>query len=252
MSDRLFGTIRRCVAVGVFCLFTSAAHSQQTGVPYSIWNVLSGVMGVPESCIWNTCPVQSQTWEGVTEQLWSLAPTGTQGFYNIVNQTSGIVLDVPTPECYQNNGCRIQQWESNGSWQQQWTPIPTDTGWTFTLANRLSGKVIDNPTQCAGLDGCNLQQWDSNGGPQQQCLFIQQNTGQSNYPPSVGVTILVNGSFDDDPSWIQSSDPEYQAIAAILAMRQSITSGTRMAQSIGRIIRISTTVVPRSPTLSIA
>ncbi len=74
--------------------------------------------------------------------------------------------------------------------------------------------MIDNPTQCAGYDGCNLQQWDSNGGPQQQWLFIQQNNGQPNFPPSGGVTILVNGSFDDDPSWIQSSDPEYQAIAA--------------------------------------
>ena len=70
MSDRVFWTIRRCFGVGTFCLFTCVAHAQQTGVPYAIWNVLSGVMGVPESCIWNTCPAQSQTWEGVTEQVW--------------------------------------------------------------------------------------------------------------------------------------------------------------------------------------
>lgn len=189
-------------------------HAQQTGVPYLLFNGLSGVMGVPDYCVSNGCPVQTQTFIGLTQQLWSLQATDGQGFFNLVNQTSGRVIDVPTPACVDNNGCQLQQYDWNGAWQQDWTLVPTDYGFTFTLANRLSGKVIDNPTQCAGLDGCPLQQWDSNGGVQQMWQFVQQNSGQPNYPPAGGVTILVNGSFDDDPSWINPSDPEYQAIGA--------------------------------------
>lgn len=190
-------------------------QAQQAGVPYNVWNGLGGVvMGVPLYCISDGCPVQTQTYTGLTQQIWTLQPTDGQGFYSIISQTSGKVIDVPTPDCVNNNGCQVQQWDSSGAWQQQWTLVPTDIGWTFNIANRLSGKVLDNPTQCAGQDGCPLQQWDSNGGLQQEWQFNQVNNGQLNVPPSGGVTILVNGSFDDDPSWINPSDPEYQAIAA--------------------------------------
>lgn len=210
LTARVCPSVLGSLAVLLFCI---PLHAQQTGVPYILFNGLAGVMGVPLYCVSDGCPVQTQTLTGLTQQIWSLQPADWQGFYSIVNQTSGKVIDVPTPTCVDNNGCQLQQYDSSGAWQQQWTPVPTDYGWTFTLANRLSGKVIDNPTQCAGLDGCPLQQWDSNGGVQQMWQFVQQNNGQQNFPPPGGVTILVNGSFDDDPSWINPSDPEYQAIA---------------------------------------
>lgn len=74
--------------------------------------------------------------------------------------------------------------------------------------------MIDVPTPtCVYNNGCQLQQWDSNGGWQQQWQFVPQN-GPPPSPPPSGVTILVNGSFDDSPDWMNSTDPEYQAIAA--------------------------------------
>lgn len=92
--------------------------------------------------------------------------------------------------------------------------MPADAAGEFSIVNRLSGKVIDVPTPtCDNDNGCHLQQWDSNGGWQQQWQFVPQGAPPPSPPPS-GVTILVNGSFDGTPDWMNASDPEYQAIAA--------------------------------------
>jgi hypothetical protein len=73
-----------------------------------------------------------------------------------------------------------------------YTVTPSLSGYTFSPASRTYANVTANQTGAS----------------------FSSSTGSPPVSPTSSLTILVNGSFDEDPSWENTTDPEYQAIAA--------------------------------------
>ena len=63
-------------------------------------------------------PILHESFDGGEDQNWQLQALGN-GYYYVVNELTGKVLDVPEPEANQN-GLQVQQWDLNSGLRQQW------------------------------------------------------------------------------------------------------------------------------------
>src|SRR5579859_15496 len=75
---------------------------------------------------------------------------------------------------------------------QTYTVTPSLSGYSFTPASRTYANIAANQTTAS----------------------FASTTGSKPPQPTSSFTVLVNGSFDEDPTWEMSTDPEYQAIQA--------------------------------------
>ena len=76
-------------------------------------------------------------------------------------------------------------------------------GGTYTVTPSLSGYTFSPPSRTY-----------ANVNSNQPSVSFTSSIGITPTPSTSSFTILVNGSFNEDPSWENPTDPEYQAIAA--------------------------------------
>jgi hypothetical protein len=140
--------------------------SQSSG---KVLAVEGGPFGVAATA--DGAPIQQWSDNGGTNQHWWLVAT-TEGYFKIVSESSGKVLDVTGGPAATADGVRIQQWSDNGGTNQQWQLVPAGAG-MFTVRARSSGKVLDITGGPASTgDGVPIQQWSDNGGTNQQWTLV--------------------------------------------------------------------------------
>jgi arabinan endo-1,5-alpha-L-arabinosidase len=94
------------------------------------------------------------TYQNAANQNWSWQHTDS-GYYEVIAQHSGKVLDVTN--CSTANGANVRQWTWLDNTCQQWRITPTTEGY-FQLTNRNSGEVLDS-ANCGVPNGTNVDQW---------------------------------------------------------------------------------------------
>ncbi len=102
----------------------------------------SYVIDLPTQCAGqNGCVLQVYLSNGGPQQYWALVPVPGTNYYNIVNQLSGLLMDMPTQCATIPNGiCYVQQFQADGGPQQNWQLSPVGNGTScYYIDNELSG-----------------------------------------------------------------------------------------------------------------
>lgn len=171
----------RVLILTLFCLGASALSvGRVTTASALTWGGYEIVNDNSNKCLdsngLTTGPRMLQ-WQCVANanQIWTLNYTGSGYWYTIVNNASGMCLDVPNNST--DNGVRLQIWPCNGSTAQLWSYH--SPGWPIIGYN--SGKCMDDYNwdtsngaavviwQCGstGPGGQLNQEWWLNPGPGQ-------------------------------------------------------------------------------------
>lgn len=87
--------------------------------------------------------------------------------YEIRNQQSGLVLEVPVSSL--SNGTLLDQWGRNGGGNQLWVAEPSGPYWTFT--NVRSQKRLDVP-RADRAPGVQVDQWQATDAPNQNWIVL--------------------------------------------------------------------------------
>lgn len=117
---------------------------------------------------------QAAVWgcNGGDNQTWVFNPNG-YGFFQIVNRSSGLCLELPGLPPSTDNGTRVQQWPCNGGrnqlwWFDHWRNVNGQS--TAEIKNAYTGCLEINGWQ-SGTWGTGAQLWSCNGGDNQRWAF---------------------------------------------------------------------------------
>ncbi|MGW4164617.1 RICIN domain-containing protein [Streptomyces sp. NPDC004788] len=105
-------------------------------------------------------------------QTWVFNSMGG-GFFQIVNRSSGLCLELPGLPPSTDNGTRVQQWQCNGGrnqlwWFDHWANV--NGNHTAEIKNAYAGCLEINGWQ-TGTWGTGAQLWSCNGGNNQRWAF---------------------------------------------------------------------------------
>jgi chitinase len=158
----------------------SFAQSNKIG-ELSFWAVSRDNGGCPGE----TGNGSSDTCSGISQSNYAFLDTfepftsGSSGggatYYKIVNQNSGLALDVTNQST--SNGAVVQQWDYVGGANQQWQLISVGGGYD-EIVNRNSGLALDVTNQSTS-NGAVIQQWayTGNGGANQKWQVVDVGSG---------------------------------------------------------------------------
>jgi len=104
--------------------------------------------------------VDQENPDGVANQEWRLAPTGT-GFYTIVNKASGLLLGIQNQSTALGANAVLEPADNAAG--QLWQLVPNGTG-AFWLANAGSGLLLGVSGEGV-TPGTLTLQWTDNGTP---------------------------------------------------------------------------------------
>jgi hypothetical protein len=114
--------------------------------------------------ITNGTPVQQYTYNGGSNQLWTVTSLGN-GYCKIIGVQSGLALDVVGGGTA--NGTLIDIWSYAGTANQQWSFTPTSGGYYRLTPGNATGSCLD--VQHNGTtNGTPLEIWTYGGGSSQQ------------------------------------------------------------------------------------
>ncbi|MEU8617477.1 RICIN domain-containing protein [Streptomyces sp. NPDC048623] len=119
---------------------------------------------------------QATVWgcNGGDNQNWVFNAMGG-GFFQIVNRSSGLCLELPGLPPSTADGTRVQQWPCNGGrnqlwWFDHWGSGSGDGSRTAEIKNAYAGCLEINGWQ-SGTWGTGAQLWSCNGGANQRWAF---------------------------------------------------------------------------------
>ena len=129
--------------------------------------------------LWNKNPyIVQQEWSNAISGCTLTTSTATR-YYQIVNRTSGLVMDISGGS--KTAGAQVIQWTNHSGVNQQWALVPD--GSFFQLVNRNSGLVLD--VFRGGTNaGANMIQWTNHNGLNQQWFLV----------PDGGYDVIVNAN----------------------------------------------------------
>jgi hypothetical protein len=146
---------------------------------------------------------------GSSDQNWVPDPNNT---INSGGQTYTPIVDQLTGQCISISwgstaaGAGVIQWPCYGTGDQYWAMVNVGNGY-YQLVNYQSGMCM-GVSSSSVAPGAQIVQWYCAGPGDQYWRF----NAPGNPRVSNDFTILVNGSFDAFPEWMDPSSSEYQAI----------------------------------------
>jgi hypothetical protein len=140
------------------------------GAIYQVSSALTGqLMSVHGSATADQSIVEQQPAKGTADQRWTLMAATTAGAYQIVNEASGICLDVQGASKSQNTPVLIAS--CNNSLSQSWTLKAAGNGF-FNIVNGNSGDYVDINGASTSV-GAAIIQYPSNGNDNQKWFFTR-------------------------------------------------------------------------------
>lgn len=200
------------VITGIFALGIPSDAVAQTTLSSGPLLVNQGsnmCLGVPGAT--TNIGVQLVQWycNGSSDQNWLLASnssfdSGGQTYAQFTDQLSGQCISVAGASL--NAGAAVVQWPCYGTADQYWTMVHIQDAY-FELVNFNSGMCLGVASGSLSA-GAKVVQWPCYGPPDQHWRYPAPGRPRV----SNDFTILVNGSFDDSPDWMDPGSDEFVAI----------------------------------------
>lgn len=173
---------------------------------YAIANRNSGkVMEVADASLENLAPVDINTYDAGSNQMWTITPIGG-GYYTFVNANSGQYADMLNFST--SPGGTVDQYPGGGNFAEQWYFQYLSNGW-FNIRQANSGLYLEVPGNTTN-SGVQLDQMFSTGSLNQQWRLVPVGnfpfdltapaapTGLSASPAQVSVTLNWTPNTESD------------------------------------------------------